>query len=131
MQKALDAAKAAGGKVTGGERVQQDGAPDAYYVRPAIVEMPAQSGPVKEETFAPILYVMRYSEFEDALHLHNDVPPGLSSSNFTNEMRQAETFVSATGADCGIANVNNGPSGAETGDAFGGGEGNAGGGRPG
>src|SRR5690606_27403450 len=79
MQKALDTAKAAGGKVTGGERVQQDGAPDAYYVRPAIVEMPAQTGPVKEETFAPILYVMKYSEFEDALHLHNDVPQGLSS----------------------------------------------------
>src|SRR3546814_5172370 len=106
MQKALDAAKAAGGKVTGGERVQQDGAPDAYYVRPAIVEMPAQSGPVKEETFAPILYVMRYSEFEDALHLHNDVPQGLSSSIFTNDMREAETFVSDRGSDCGIANVN-------------------------
>ena len=127
MQKALDAAKAAGGKVTGGERVQQDGAPDAYYVRPAIVEMPAQTGPVKEETFAPILYVMKYSDFEDALHLHN-VPQGLSSSIFTNDMREAETFVSDRGSDCGIANVNIGPSGAEIGGAFGG-EKETGGGR--
>src|SRR5690606_20555020 len=98
MQKALEAAKAAGGKVTGGERVQQDGAPDAYYARPAIVEMPAQAGPVKEETFAPILYVMKYSDFDEALRLHNDVPQGLSSSIFTNDMREAETFVSDRGS---------------------------------
>ena len=128
MQKALEAAKSEGGKVTGGERVLQNDAADAYYVRPAIVEMPAQAGPVKEETFAPILYVMKYSSFDEALHLHNDVPQGLSSSIFTNDMREAETFVSARGSDCGIANVNIGPSGAEIGGAFGG-EKETGGGR--
>ncbi|MGK6315191.1 L-piperidine-6-carboxylate dehydrogenase [Neorhizobium sp. DT-125] len=128
MQKALEAAKAEGGKVTGGERVHQNEAADAYYVRPAIVEMPAQTGPVKEETFAPILYVMKYSGFDEALALHNHVPQGLSSSIFTNDMREAETFVSARGSDCGIANVNIGPSGAEIGGAFGG-EKETGGGR--
>jgi aldehyde dehydrogenase (NAD+) len=128
MQKALDAAKAAGGKVTGGDRVHSDEAGDAYYVRPAIVEMPAQAGPVKEETFAPILYVMKYSSFDEALSLHNDVPQGLSSSIFTNDMREAENFVSVRGSDCGIANVNIGPSGAEIGGAFGG-EKETGGGR--
>lgn len=128
MQKALEAAKAEGGKVTGGERVHQNEAADAYYVRPAIVEMPAQTGPVKDETFAPILYVMKYSSFDEVLHLHNDVPQGLSSSIFTNDMREAETFVSARGSDCGIANVNIGPSGAEIGGAFGG-EKETGGGR--
>ncbi|MEQ1409090.1 aldehyde dehydrogenase family protein [Neorhizobium sp. Rsf11] len=128
MQKALEAAKSEGGKVTGGERVLGNEAADAYYVRPAIVEMPAQTGPVKDETFAPILYVMKYSSFEEALDLHNDVPQGLSSSIFTNDMREAETFVSARGSDCGIANVNIGPSGAEIGGAFGG-EKETGGGR--
>ncbi|WP_440409427.1 L-piperidine-6-carboxylate dehydrogenase [Neorhizobium petrolearium] len=128
MQKALEAAKSEGGKVTGGERVLGNEAVDAYYVRPAIVEMPAQTGPVKDETFAPILYVMKYSSFEEALDLHNDVPQGLSSSIFTNDMREAETFVSARGSDCGIANVNIGPSGAEIGGAFGG-EKETGGGR--
>lgn len=128
MQKSLEAAKAAGGKVTGGERVNQNDAADAYYVRPAIVEMPTQTGPVLEETFAPILYVMKYSDFEDALRLHNDVPQGLSSSIFTNDMREAETFLSDRGSDCGIANVNIGPSGAEIGGAFGG-EKETGGGR--
>jgi aldehyde dehydrogenase (NAD+) len=128
MQSALDAAKAAGGKVIGGERVLDGEAADAYYVRPAIVEMPAQAGPVKDETFAPILYVMKYSTFDEAIDLHNDVPQGLSSSIFTNDMREAETFVSARGSDCGIANVNIGPSGAEIGGAFGG-EKETGGGR--
>ena len=128
MQTALDAAKSDGGKVVGGERVLGNEAADAYYVRPAIVEMPAQTGPVKDETFAPILYVMKYSTFDEALHLHNDVPQGLSSSIFTNDMREAETFVSARGSDCGIANVNIGPSGAEIGGAFGG-EKETGGGR--
>ena len=128
MQKSLEAAKAAGGKVTGGDRVNQNDAADAYYVRPAIVEMPTQTGPVLEETFAPILYVMKYSDFEDALRLHNDVPQGLSSSIFTNDMREAETFLSDRGSDCGIANVNIGPSGAEIGGAFGG-EKETGGGR--
>ncbi|MEH6693219.1 MAG: aldehyde dehydrogenase family protein [Pseudorhizobium pelagicum] len=128
MQASLEAAKAAGGKVTGGERIEQDGAADAYYVRPAIVEMPEQTGPVKEETFAPILYVMKYSDFDAVLRLHNDVPQGLSSSIFTNDMREAEIFVSDRGSDCGIANVNIGPSGAEIGGAFGG-EKETGGGR--
>ncbi|MGI2035890.1 L-piperidine-6-carboxylate dehydrogenase [Rhizobium panacihumi] len=128
MQAALEAARAAGGKVSGGERVLSDDATDAYYARPAIVEMPGQTGPVKDETFAPILYVIRYSDFDQAIALHNDVPQGLSSSIFTNDMREAESFVSSQGSDCGIANVNIGPSGAEIGGAFGG-EKETGGGR--
>jgi aldehyde dehydrogenase (NAD+) len=128
MQKALTAANAAGGTVHGGARVNENDGADAYYVRPAIVEMPSQSGPVKDETFAPILYVIRYSDFNDALALNNDVPQGLSSSIFTNDLREAEAFVSDRGSDCGIANVNIGPSGAEIGGAFGG-EKETGGGR--
>jgi aldehyde dehydrogenase (NAD+) len=127
MQKALEAAKAAGGAVTGGARVET-GHADAYYVRPAIVEMPSQTGPVLEETFAPILYVMRYSDFDDALGLHNAVGAGLSSSIFTRDLQEAERFLSAEGSDCGIANVNIGTSGAEIGGAFGG-EKETGGGR--
>ncbi len=127
MQAALAAAKSAGGTVTGGERFE-NGSADAFYVRPALVEMPEQTGPVEQETFAPILYVMKYSDFDKALALHNAVPQGLSSSIFTNDMREAETFVSARGSDCGIANVNLGPSGAEIGGAFGG-EKETGGGR--
>ncbi len=127
MQAALAAAKSAGGTVTGGERIEC-GSADAFYVRPALVEMPEQTGPVEQETFAPILYVMKYSDFDKALALHNAVPQGLSSSIFTNDMREAETFVSARGSDCGIANVNLGPSGAEIGGAFGG-EKETGGGR--
>jgi aldehyde dehydrogenase (NAD+) len=128
MQSALEAAKAAGGIVHGGERVSIDGAADAYYVRPALVEMPAQTGPVAHETFAPILYVMKYSDLDTAIELHNAVAQGLSSSIFTNDLREAETFLSARGSDCGIANVNIGPSGAEIGGAFGG-EKETGGGR--
>jgi aldehyde dehydrogenase (NAD+) len=90
--------------------------------------MPAQTGPVENETFAPILYVMKYVDFDAVLEDHNAVPQGLSSSIFTNDMREAETFVSARGSDCGIANVNLGPSGAEIGGAFGG-EKETGGGR--
>ncbi|MGJ4860279.1 aldehyde dehydrogenase family protein [Labrys sp. La1] len=127
MQKALVAAKEAGGAVHGGGRVDL-GLPDAYYVAPALVEMPGQVGPVLEETFAPILYVMKYSDIDTVLQAHNDVPQGLSSSIFTNDMREAETFLSARGSDCGIANVNIGPSGAEIGGAFGG-EKETGGGR--
>lgn len=81
--------------------------------------MPSQTGPVKDETFAPILYVIRYSDFDAALALNNDVPQGLSSSIFTNDLREAEAFLSDRGSDCGIANVNIGPSGAEIGGAFG------------
>ncbi len=128
MQGALEAAKAAGGIVHGGERVTVEDAADAYYVRPALVEIPAQTGPVARETFAPILYVMKYRDLDAAIELHNAVPQGLSSSIFTNDLREAETFLSARGSDCGIANVNIGPSGAEIGGAFGG-EKETGGGR--
>lgn len=128
MQAALDAAREQGGKVTGGERVLADQYPDAWYVRPAIAEMPGQTDVVCHETFAPILYVMRYGDFNEALALHNGVPQGLSSAIFTNDLREAETFLSAAGSDCGIANVNIGTSGAEIGGAFGG-EKETGGGR--
>lgn len=127
MVKALKEAQAHGGKVTGGER-EKDGPADAYYVRPALVEMPKQEGPVLEETFAPILYVMKYAEFDDVLAQHNAVGAGLSSSIFTLDMREAERFMSVDGSDCGIANVNIGTSGAEIGGAFGG-EKETGGGR--
>ena len=127
MQTALSEAAAAGGKVIGGSRVDT-GSAAAFYVRPALVEMPDQAGPVLRETFAPILYVMRYTEFDAALALQNGVPQGLSSSVFTLDMREAETFLSSSGSDCGIANVNIGPSGAEIGGAFGG-EKETGGGR--
>ncbi len=109
-----------GGRVTGGERVLAESYPDAYYVKPALVEMPDQTATVRDETFAPILYVMRYDSFDQAIAMHNDVPQGLASSVFTNDMREAERFMSAAGSDCGIVNVNIGPSGAEIGGAFGG-----------
>ncbi len=128
MQEALKKAKAAGGKITGGERVLVDQYPDGYYVTPAVVEMPDQSEIVKQETFAPILYVMRYSKLEEAISIHNDVPQGLSSCIFTNDLREAEIFTSVVGSDCGIANINLGTSGAEIGGAFGG-EKETGGGR--
>ena len=128
MQKALEAARDAGGTITGGSRIQMQGYEGGFYVAPALVEMPSQAGPVVEETFAPILYVMRYTKFETAVKLNNAVPQGLSSSVFTSDLREAEAFVSDTGSDCGIANVNIGPSGAEIGGAFGG-EKETGGGR--
>jgi aldehyde dehydrogenase (NAD+) len=128
MQQALAQVRGVGGKVSGGERVPNIGGEDAYYVRPALCEMPAQAGPALRETFAPILYVMRYTALDQAIELHNAVGAGLSSSIFTLDMREAERFVSATGSDCGIANVNIGPSGAEIGGAFGG-EKETGGGR--
>ena len=127
MQNALIEAKKHGGITTGGERVDV-GHPGAFYVRPAIVEMPMQVGPVLEETFAPILYVMKYADFDDVIEKHNAVGAGLSSSIFTLDMREAEVFLSAEGSDCGIANVNIGTSGAEIGGAFGG-EKETGGGR--
>jgi aldehyde dehydrogenase (NAD+) len=126
---ALDKAEADGGEiVVGGERVVADDNPDAYYVQPALVRMPGQTDVVRSETFAPILYVMTYDDFDQALAMHNDVPQGLSSSIFTRDVLEAERFVSASGSDCGIANVNIGPSGAEIGGAFGG-EKETGGGR--
>jgi aldehyde dehydrogenase (NAD+) len=120
MQETLKKARAAGGKVTGGERVLEDEYPNAYYVRPAVVEMPRQADIVKHETFAPIMYVMRYSKLDEAIAMHNDVPQGLSSCIFTGDVREAEFFTSSAGSDCGIANVNLGTSGAEIGGAFGG-----------
>ncbi|AJK48624.1 L-piperidine-6-carboxylate dehydrogenase [Burkholderia plantarii] len=127
MQAALADARAQGGTVTGGERVATGGA-DAFYVRPAIVRMPAQTAVVTRETFAPILYVLEYDTLDEAIALHNGVPQGLSSSIFTNDLREAEQFMSAAGSDCGIVNVNIGTSGAEIGGAFGG-EKETGGGR--
>ena len=112
--------------VTGGQQAALDGG--GYYVHPAIIDMPAQTDIVKTETFAPLLYVLTYSELSEALVLHNEVAQGLSSSIFTLDVREAETFVSVVGSDCGIANVNIGPSGAEIGGAFGG-EKETGGGR--
>jgi aldehyde dehydrogenase (NAD+) len=128
MQSALARAKKAGGEVIGGERVAVPGCDGGFYVRPAVVRMPSQTEIVKEETFAPILYVMGYRDIDEAIALQNDVPQGLSSCIFTNDLREAERFVSADGSDCGIANVNIGPSGAEIGGAFGG-EKETGGGR--
>ncbi|MBV0891921.1 aldehyde dehydrogenase family protein [Paracoccus sp. Z118] len=128
MQAALGAAKGAGGTVHGGARVTDVAPEAAFYARPALVEMPKQTGPVLEETFAPILYVMRYSDFADVIEQHNAVGAGLSSSIFTLDLREAEAFLSASGSDCGIVNVNIGTSGAEIGGAFGG-EKETGGGR--
>ncbi|WP_299078387.1 aldehyde dehydrogenase family protein [uncultured Paraglaciecola sp.] len=128
MQLALEKAKDLGGKVTGGERVLMDKYPNAYYVKPAIVEFDEQNDVVRNETFAPILYVMTYKNFNDALAMQNDVSQGLSSCVFTNDLREAEIFLSDRGSDCGIANVNIGTSGAEIGGAFGG-EKETGGGR--
>ena len=128
MQKALTHARDEGGKISGGARTLEDKFPHAHYVKPAIAEMPSQGTIVARETFAPILYVMRYRDFADALALHNAVPQGLSSCIFTQDMAEAERFVAAAGSDCGIANVNIGPSGAEIGGAFGG-EKETGGGR--
>nr|WP_170405981.1 aldehyde dehydrogenase family protein [Ruegeria arenilitoris] len=127
MTAALEAAKAEGGTVFGGNRVTE-GVPAGIYMQPAIVEMPGQTATVKTETFAPILYVMEYNDFDDAIEIQNDVPQGLSSCVFTLNMREAEQFLTAAGSDCGIANVNIGPSGAEIGGAFGG-EKETGGGR--
>ncbi|HEX7159186.1 MAG TPA: aldehyde dehydrogenase family protein [Edaphobacter sp.] len=128
MQQALEAARRADATITGGERVPQNGAANAFYVRPALVEITQQNDIVRRETFAPILYILKYRELDEAIALHNDVPQGLSSSIFTTNMREAERFLSATGSDCGIANVNIGTSGAEIGGAFGG-EKETGGGR--
>ena len=128
MQQALEVARSAGATVTGGERIPQNDAENAFYVRPALVEIATQTETVKHETFAPILYILKYRTLEEAIALHNDVPQGLSSSIFTMNMREAEAFLSVTGSDCGIANVNIGTSGAEIGGAFGG-EKETGGGR--
>jgi aldehyde dehydrogenase (NAD+) len=124
MQNALDAARVFGGHISGGDRIDLDG----VYVRPAIIALPSHGGPALNETFAPILYIFPYDDLEDAIALQNQVAQGLSSSIFTNDIREAELFVSASGSDCGIANVNIGTTGAEIGGAFGG-EKETGGGR--
>ncbi|HEX5217533.1 MAG TPA: aldehyde dehydrogenase family protein [Vicinamibacterales bacterium] len=126
MMKAIELAKADGGVVVTGGKRRPDVGP--FFVEPTIIRMPAQTDVVKRETFAPILYVMDYDTFDQAMTLHNDVPQGLSSAIFTESMRVAEAFLSARGSDCGIANVNIGTSGAEIGGAFGG-EKETGGGR--
>ncbi|MBK9081737.1 MAG: aldehyde dehydrogenase family protein [Rhizobiales bacterium] len=128
MQKALAEARALGATVHGGARRAVAGADGAFYAAPALVEMPRHEGPMLRETFAPILYVTRYSALDEAIAMQNAVGAGLSSCIFTNDLREAEQFVSARGSDCGIANVNIGPSGAEIGGAFGG-EKETGGGR--
>jgi len=128
FQAALEKARQEGGQVFGGERINIPDAPSGYYVRPAIVDMQAQTSIVREETFGPVLYVLTYDELAQAIALQNDVPQGLASAIFTNDLREAEHFLSASGSDCGIANVNIGTSGAEIGGAFGG-EKETGGGR--
>ncbi len=129
MEAALGRAREDGGEVlVGGGRALADRWPEAWYAEPTIVRMPAQTDVVREETFAPILYVLTYGELDEAIALQNDVPQGLASSIFTTDLREAERFLGAGGSDCGIANVNIGPSGAEIGGAFGG-EKETGGGR--
>ena len=129
QQAALKAAVEQGGEILyGGDRVLTEEQPSAYYVQPAVVRMPAQTEVVQEETFAPIMYVLTYDTLEEAIALHNEVPQGLSSAIFTSDQAEAEKFMSASGSDCGIVNVNIGTSGAEIGGAFGG-EKETGGGR--
>ncbi|MEN2992871.1 MAG: aldehyde dehydrogenase family protein [Bacteroidia bacterium] len=129
MQDALAEVQAQGGKILfGGEVLEGPGYESGCYVRPAIVSAENHWPVVQRETFAPILYVLRYETLEEAIALQNGVPQGLSSSIFTENLREAELFLSASGSDCGIANVNVGPSGAEIGGAFGG-EKETGGGR--
>ena len=128
MQASIERAREAGGTlVVGGERVDVNGAA-SFYVRPALMRMPEQTDVVREETFAPLLYVLSYETLDEAIALNNGVPQGLSSSIFTLDQREAETFMSTIGSDCGIVNVNIGTSGAEIGGAFGG-EKTTGGGR--
>lgn len=129
MQKALDEVRQAGGElIYGGEVLDSDNLKGGHYVQPAIVTARNDFDIVQEETFAPILYLLKYSKLDEAIAMHNGVKQGLSSSIFTLNMREAETFLSARGSDCGIANVNVGTSGAEIGGAFGG-EKETGGGR--
>ena len=130
MRRALSQAVQDGGTVIGGERdtTLAERWPEAFYVRPALVTMPAQTELVRRETFAPVLYALAVEDLDEAIAVHNDVPQGLASSIFTTDVREAERFIGAAGSDCGIANVNIGPSGAEIGGAFGG-EKETGGGR--
>jgi aldehyde dehydrogenase (NAD+) len=122
------ALEGSGKLVVGGERALEAEAPEAYYAKPAIVRIDAQTDAVRQETFAPVLYELPYENLTEAIELNNAVPQGLSSSIFTNDQAEAELFVSPEGSDCGIVNVNVGTSGAEIGGAFGG-EKETGGGR--
>jgi aldehyde dehydrogenase (NAD+) len=126
MFEALEQIKAQGGEVVYGGKMLPDKGPN--FVEPTIVKMPSQTAIVKQETFAPILYMLEYKDIDEAIQIHNDVPQGLSSAIFSDSMRTIEKFLSAGGSDCGIANVNIGTSGAEIGGAFGG-EKETGGGR--
>jgi aldehyde dehydrogenase (NAD+) len=129
MQNSLEAARDEGGTVVvGGGRRFAEQAPNAFYAEPAVVRIDEQTSIVRQETFAPILYVMPYDDLDEAIALNNAVPQGLSSSIFTHDQAEAERFLSAEGSDCGIVNVNIGTSGAEIGGAFGG-EKETGGGR--
>jgi aldehyde dehydrogenase (NAD+) len=128
MQLALQQAQATGAKVWGGERVDVAGQAAGFYVRPALVEMPSQINPMLQETFAPILYALPFDTLDEAIALNNAAAHGLSSAIFSTDLRECELFLSASGSDCGIANVNTGTSGAEIGGAFGG-EKDTGGGR--
>ena len=129
LEAALGEVVADGGEIlVGGGRAHADPWPEAWYAEPTIVRMPSQTDVVRRETFAPLLYVLTYRELDEAIGLQNDVPQGLASSIFTTDLREAERFLAAAGSDCGIANVNIGPSGAEIGGAFGG-EKETGGGR--
>jgi aldehyde dehydrogenase (NAD+) len=129
MQNAIEEVKKQGGKMLyGGEVLTGEGYENGLYVTPAIAEVEKHYAIVQDETFAPLLYVMKYKAFEDALQMHNDVPQGLSSAIFSNNMREVNAFISEIGSDCGIANANIGTSGAEIGGAFGG-EKETGGGR--
>jgi aldehyde dehydrogenase (NAD+) len=129
MEQAIERAATEGGKlVAGGGRALEEEAPDAFYANPSIVRVDQQTDVVAQETFAPLLYVLPYEDFDEAVALNNAVPQGLSSSVFTSDQAEAERFLSAEGSDCGIVNVNIGTSGAEIGGAFGG-EKETGGGR--
>lgn len=121
MQNSIEVAQAEGGKLLrGGKRVLEKEYPKGFFVEPAIVDMPSQTEIVKHETFAPLLYLLTYDDLEEAIKLNNDVPQGLSSCIFSNSMQEVELFISQAGSDCGMANVNIGPNGAEIGGAFGG-----------
>ena len=121
VQQSIERVKAEGGEILfGGEKLNGGEFPGGCYMRPALASVRHEFEIVKHETFGPLLYLMTYGDFDEALTMHNDVPQGLSSSIFTNDMREAEKFLSAVGSDCGIANVNAGTSGAEIGGAFGG-----------
>ena len=129
MQESLVQAVQQGGEIIcGGQRVTSGVPPGGVYVQPAIVQMPAQTDVMREETFAPLLYVVEYESLDDAIAMHNNVPQGLSSSIFTSDVREAHHFIGPAGSDCGLVGVNIGTSGAEIGGAFGG-EKDTGGGR--